>query len=249
MESTAFLKETPNTKHQIPKESALGFSTGDLELASPRGFTLVEMLVVLAIITLITVVAVTGQSDFNRSLILTDTAYTVAFSLREAQTLGLSSRVFNAVQDAGYGIRFARSTPTSYMLFSDQIPASPGSTQSGICPGHTFSTGPDARPGNCVYDNATELVRTYSFNQGFTVRSFCGTTAAGSQYCTTDSTPLDAIDIVYMRPSTDSVITGVRGSTLYQMTSAVIRVASPDGAAERCIQVSKVGQVAVVTCP
>lgn len=208
-----------------------------------------EMLVVLAIITLLTVITISGQSQFNRSLVLTDTTYTVAFSLREAQTLGLSSRVFNAVQDAGYGIRFSRSTPTSYSLFSDQSPASPGSTQGGICPGHTFTSGPDARPGNCIYDNASELVRTYTFNQGFSISRFCGTTASGTEYCSSDSTPLDHLDVVYMRPSTDSVITGIRGSSLYQFTSALIRVASPDGGAERCVQVSKVGQVAVINCP
>src|SRR5690606_12620583 len=103
-----------------------------------------------------------------------------------------SSRVFNTVQDAGYGIRFSAATPRSYILFSDLKPASPGSTQSGLCPGHEAASGPDARPGNCIYNDASELVRTYTFNQGFRVSGFCGTALNGTQHCSnSDSHPLD----------------------------------------------------------
>lgn len=217
---------------------------------TPRGFSLVEMLVVLAIITVVTVIAVTGQTTFNRSLLLADTAYTVAFSIREAQSLGLSSRTFGTIQDAGYGIRFSRSTPGSYLLFADSTTASPGNTQSGLCPGHTVTTGPEARPGNCVYDGTGELVRTYSFSRGFTVASFCGTTTGGAKVCSTDSTPLDHLDISFMRPSTDSVIMATRGSTLVKLVDAALRIRSADGVSERCVIVSKVGQIGVIsTCP
>ena len=49
-----------------------------------RGFSLIEMMVVLVIIALITTIALFGQQDFNRSLLLTDTAYTIALTAREA---------------------------------------------------------------------------------------------------------------------------------------------------------------------
>jgi prepilin-type N-terminal cleavage/methylation domain-containing protein len=209
---------------------------------APRGFSIVEMMVVLAIITIITTIALIGQSQFDRSFILTDTAYTVAYSIRTAQALGLSSQKFGSATNTGYGVQF--SAADSYTSFADVSPASPGSSQSGICPGHAAAAGTvEARPGNCVYDSSSERVQTYSFRRGYRIARFCGTSAGGSVYCS--GSEIDSLNILFQRPSTESVITGVRGSVLYQFASATIRIASPDGQASKCIKVSKVGQVAV----
>ncbi len=72
-----------------------------------RGFTMVEMLVSLGIILIITSIVLLGQNSFNKNLVLVDTAYTVAFTLRQAQTLALSSRKVGTIQNAGYGTHFA----------------------------------------------------------------------------------------------------------------------------------------------
>lgn len=215
------------------------------------------MVVVLAIIVIVTTIALLGQGSFNRSMVLTDIAYTLAFSVREAQSLGLSSRIFTdsssvRTSNAGYGVHFSNATPTSYDLFADVNPAETGNIQSvTTCPGHTVGTGPEARPGNCYYDVSRELVRSYALNGGFRIKSFCGTDSGGTLRC---SGYLDALDIVYLRPNTQSIISGIRSGTLIPLTSAVIRVASPDGTRERCVNVSKVGRVSVhalgdVECP
>lgn len=213
-----------------------------------RGFTLVEMLVVLAIIVIVTTIAINGQSSFNKSLLLTDTAYTMAFSIREAQSLGLSSRLFGTVQNAGYGIYVSRTTPTSYIFYADTNPVSPGTSLGGICPGHTVTSGPDAKPGNCLFDVVGEQVRSYTLNRGFTISRFCGyDPSIAAERCST--TNLDSMSIEYLRPDTQSIITGVRNGTPIELTSATLYLASPDGTTERCVSVSKVGQVAVNTCP
>jgi len=204
------------------------------------------MLVVLAIIIIVTLIAITGQNSFNKSIILTDTAYTLAFSIREAQSLGLSSRLFSGVQNAGYGIHLASASLTTYSLFADTAPGVPGSSQGGVCPGHTISSGPDAKPGNCTYDTAAEQVRAYSLNRGFRISKFCGKETSGVERC---SGYLSALDITYLRPNTQSVIIGIRGGSRIALTDAVIYLAAPDGSTERCVSVSKVGQVAVGTCP
>lgn len=221
-----------------------------------RGFTLVEMMVVLIIIALITTVAVTSQSTFNRSLLLTDTAYTIAFSIREAQSLGLSSRVANNYYDAGYGVYFSTVTPKSYVLFADTSPVSPGvdPSENPYCAGHTqrTSTSPDAHPGNCIYDpsaNPTELIRTYSLNRGYTIYKFCGRAlVGGAERCS--SSDFETLHLSFMRPSTDTVIFGRMSSgNLIPLADATIYLRAPDSPAERCIVVSKVGQIGVTTCP
>lgn len=211
-----------------------------------RGFTLVEMMVVLAIIVIITTMALLGQSSFNRSMVLTDTAYTIAFSVREAQSLGISSRAFAGTQDAGYGLQFTNLSPTTYKLFADTYPTAPGDTQyTTICPGHPNvpATNPEAKPGDCIQTLESEVVRTYSLNNGFTISRFCGRQTNGVELC---NGSLDSLNIMYLRPNTQSVITGVNGNIRTTLQDATIRITSPDGTAERCVYVSKVGQVSVV---
>ncbi len=215
---------------------------------SPRGFTLVEMVVVLAIIVIITTVALLGQSSFNQSLILTDTAYTVAFSIRQAQSQGLSSQRFGSLQNAGYGIHVVSGVTDSYILFADILPVSPGSGLSGgICAGHTASSGLDAKPGDCLYTNGTELSQRYTFNKGFTLSSFCGTDLVGVERCS--GTYFDSLDVTFLRPNTQATILGVRSGVVTALASASFHITTPNGLGERCVTVNKVGQVSVDTCP
>lgn len=211
-----------------------------------RGFTMVEMLVSLGIILIITSIVLLGQNSFNKNLVLVDTAYTVAFTLRQAQTLALSSRKVGTIQNAGYGTHFANGSMTSYSLFSDTVPSAPGNGQSGKCPGHTATSGLESRPGNCLYDNTTEVVSTYNLNYGFKVSRFCGVDTGGVTRCS--GVYLDTLDVSFLRPSTQAIMLGTRAGALVELVSAKIYVTSPDGLEERCINVTKVGQIAVGTC-
>jgi prepilin-type N-terminal cleavage/methylation domain-containing protein len=230
-------------------------------MTSLRGFTLVEMLVVLAIIVFITSVALLGQSQFNNSLILTDTAYNVAFSVREAQSLGLSSRTATA-QGAGYGLYFSSANPPGtggYYLFGDITNSTAGIS---TCPVGAPGT-PEGKPGNCVYDYndvtppIDSIVRNYQFSRGFTVDHFCGQEQdAGLTWRCSDATNsgyLNRLNIVFQRPNTDTIITGVRTASPYTLTplhNAELFIKSPSGAF-RSVCVTSVGQIFVATssCP
>ncbi len=213
-----------------------------------RGFTLVEMLVVLSIIAIITMISLFGQSTFNRSVLLTDTAYTVALSLREMQSLGLSSRKFGAVQNAGYGAYFATNNTSSYILFADIGGSSPPTA----CPKGT-SGQPDWKPGNCRYEVATDgLVQRYSFSNRFSLSHICGTASSnGTRYCSTNDS-LSSIDVVFLRSNTtDTIMTGQRSAGPTALSKAEIYIRSNNGGDTRGICVSQVGQVSVAfgTCP
>lgn len=214
---------------------------------SVRGFTLVEMMVVLAIISVITGIALLGQSTFNRSLLLTNTAYTVALSIREMQTLGLSSRAFNSVQNAGYGINLNRNTPASYILFAD-ISNTPSPIPSNCVTG-TAGT-PEAKPGNCRYDtDATPdgIVQTYNFDSRFTVSRFCGRFNASTIYCSNYSAPnrLNSMDISFIRSNTETAVVGTLDSGPQPLTNAEIQISTADGQNSRYVCITRVGQVSV----
>lgn len=209
------------------------------------------MMVVLAIIAIITSIALLGQSTFNRSLLLTNTAYTVALSIREMQTLGLSSRTYNSVQNAGYGVHFDKTVPQSYILFADISKTLPVPSN---CVVGSIADAPDAKPGNCKYDTSGTpdgIVQTYAFSRGFTVTKFCGKLNPTTTYCSTDGLPLTSLDVAFVRANTETAVNAVRSGSSVQLTTAEIYISSADGQASRAVCVNKVGQVSVAlgNCP
>lgn len=84
------------------------------------GFTLVELLVSIAIFTLITTIAVFNHAQFNSSILLTDLAYEAALTIRQAQVYGITVRQSSTNgYDSGYGVHFQTNDPTTYKLFED----------------------------------------------------------------------------------------------------------------------------------
>lgn len=200
------------------------------------------MIVVLGIIIVITAIVISGQSAYNRSILLTDTAYTVAYSIRQAQSLGLASQSAatgggSLVSNAGYGVRFAGGT--SYTIFADV-----GGTDflsTSVCPVGVSGT-PDAKPGNCRYDAGTDqIVQTYTFSRGYTIGNICG--KSGS----TLTCSLASMDVVFMRPETRAILIGPSGQSY---TCAEIRVQAPTGGDVRVVRVSQLGEISVdQSCP
>jgi prepilin-type N-terminal cleavage/methylation domain-containing protein len=227
---------------------------------SAKGFTLVEMMVVLVIITTITTITLLGHSNFDRSLLISDTAYSMALSLREMQTFGLSSRAYgtggSAIYNAGYGIHLSSATPISYVLFADSDSAAGSVGVAEYCPRGTVGT-PDYKPGNCLYvpTSSDGLINTYTLTRGFTIGNFCGKDVSGTRYCSNSgSTRLQALDAIFIRPNTDSIINGQKntaGTPWVRLTTAEIYLQTGDAASTRGICVSSIGQISVVngSCP
>ncbi|MDB4992018.1 MAG: putative Type pilus pilin [Parcubacteria group bacterium] len=227
--------------------------TAPAETSAPRGFTLVEMLVVLAIIAIITAVAVTGQSAFNRTLLLTDTTYGVAFSARQAQSFGISSRKFGSVQNAGYGLHFSSVTPTTYTLFADTFAASGGaSVMPTGCPAATAPANrpQEQKPGDCRFEGTDGTVSAYTFGRGFVIKRFCGKVGA-TNYCSDGSPSLSSLDAVFTRPNTSTTLSGlVNGSSLTTFTCAEVTVGDGTGQASKTIRISSLGEISIgQTCP
>src|SRR3990167_1379889 len=92
---------------------------------SGAGFTLIELMVSISIVSVIMTVVLFTYSSFNDSLALSAAGQEVASAVRQAQTYGLSVKEFSVGSEqftSGYGIYFDPvSDPTNYYIFVDII--------------------------------------------------------------------------------------------------------------------------------
>src|SRR3989344_9636523 len=90
-----------------------------------KGFSLIEIVVVMAIFMTISSVVVVSQRRFGGNLLITNLAYDVALTMRQAQVYGISVRKVKAVSDPEGIAQFERSygihigTAGYYILFAD----------------------------------------------------------------------------------------------------------------------------------
>lgn len=192
-----------------------------------KGFTLVELLVVLAIIGAVSTVVITSQSSFNKTLILANTAYDIALTLRSAENFGMGSRAIGGTTNAGYGLHFDKGVPGSFILFADIWPSTDASCAR-----------PDCKPGDHLYSATDALVRTYALGNGMTISNFC---AFSSSWSCVSTGALSALDIVFSRPNPDAFI-NANGSSFTTYSAACLTITSPQGA-HRYISVAASGQI------
>ncbi len=117
-----------------------------------HGFTLIEMLVTVAIFALISSVIITRNSKFDDEVLLTNMAYDVALSVRKAQSYGINVRTDQGGFDDPYGIFFENGT-TTYKFFID-------------------------RDNDGFYD-ANELLETYTLGRGAIIQPICDLEGTG----------------------------------------------------------------------
>lgn len=134
------------------------------------GFTLIELMVVISIITIITTIVVFQQRDANDQFQLDNAANKVIFEIRKAQTYALGVQRFEGVDedeqfDVGYGVSF-RTNRDYVTFFADR-------------PGGTLNR----------YDISDEIISKVTLPEGITVARI-----------QSDRTGTSEGSIVYRRP-------------------------------------------------
>ena len=145
--------------------------------SSKRGFTLIEMLVVTAIMILISGLLLASNSRFGGTVQLESLAYDIGLSIRQAQVYGISVRQFSpGVYTAGYGMHFEMRSPTAYVLFGDAVSA------------------------NGLYDTG-ELVTSTLISSGYSIKQLCVTKTGNAEDCT-----VTKVDLLFKRPEPHAFI-------------------------------------------
>lgn len=214
-----------------------------------RGVTLVELLVVLGIILILSLVVITSHANFNKTILLTSTAYDVALTVRSAQTYGLGTRTVGEqadIENIGYGVHF-RPDVNTFILFRD---ANAAPTACHPLVGTGSPDAPDAILGNCAYDPAlSEMVTTYTLGNGMKIDNggicvYPDPVTGGSNW----KCDLSSMDIVFARPNTRAFFSyngsyGAQGTA--SITKARIKIVSAQGG-ESYVCVARTGEVRTV---
>lgn len=206
-----------------------------------RGFTLVELVVVLAIITIITGVALTSQGSFNKTYILSNAAYDIALTVRSAENFGLGSRAVGTTVNAGYGLHFQKGVTGSFGLFADTYPTNGCTTVE-----------PNCTAGNYIYTSGSPgdtLVQTYALNNRITISNFCARTSGTWSCAQTNGASLSSLDIVFQRPNPNANLS-TNGTYSANTDLACITLTSPQGNF-KYITIGATGQIIAnaASCP
>ncbi len=193
---------------------------------NPKGFTLVELIVVSTIILLISVFIFFQQSKFNSSTLLRSLSYSVALSVRQAQVYGTSVRESSpgsGIFAQGYGVYVpSAGTPTdnTYYIFSDNN-------------------------ANGAYDSGEELP-VYKLGTGYQITSVC-VVAVGTNTCNA----VTSLTVYFRRPNPDACIASAVApgacalGTPEVYSRAYITVGNAGNPDTRSVKISDTGQIAV----
>jgi len=205
-----------------------------------KGFSILELLMVMGIFSILTGVTVFGYGDFNNNIITTNLAYEVALSVRQAQVFSLgvrgsSSNDFNT----RYGVFFNKAAdggnPSSFVFFADR-------DNYGICD----NDGDECDISICLAGADNECEQVSSFTRGIEISRIC---ASNSQNLINDSgdchagvESIDKATITFTRPNPDANILDAETSDSYQNISIILEATN---GSKRAVTVRQSGQISV----
>ncbi len=217
--------------------------------SSSKGFTLIEMLMVVAVICVVTLVVFVRQTQFNSSTLLRSLAYSVALSLEQAQTYGVSVRGFTP---SGSGS--AQFAPGYGVYFSPTLACTNGSN--GCFTIFADLNGDHCRAGDpaCIANPGTEDLPAYQINHGYKIKDVCGTWASNSavRSCIVSpqsgGTQLSSLTVYFKRPDPDAYFysSTAGGATGETYSTVYVQVwATGDASTVRSVKVTPTGQITV----
>src|SRR3989344_725432 len=183
-----------------------------------RGFTLVELVVIAGIISIVSAVLLTNNNLFGGNIILTNLAYDVALSVRQAQVYGVSTRATTLGSFThAYGVHFKLTggPSSSYIFFVDAN-------------------------NNRIYDNppADTILQLIEVPPSYALTKICGDAGAG-EVCGTTGT----IDVSFLRPSPDALIQGnIESGASQTFMNARVELTNPSGRT-KSVLISSTGQI------
>lgn len=201
-----------------------------------KGFSLVELIVVVSIFIIISTVTLFKQSKFSSDILITNTAYEVALAIREAQVFGSGSKQGGDAasnRSKSYGV-FFNDEEKSFLMYAE----SP-------------TLNDDAKVYDSVFDPLDEdkysVVDTITLNRDQKINDICGIDLNDEdQFKCLVEGEIEELNIAFIKPNLNPVIKGKSGADVTTFDGARIIVQSDLGDKCRTIFINNAGQVSVI---
>ncbi len=203
------------------------------------GFTLVEMLVAVAIFAIISSVLLANYPEFRSRAALDNMAHQVALEFREAQVFGISVRG-QAIQGQD-----AQTTFNSYGVYVGPVSPSLGG---GLPELIVFGD----KNNNKIYDSRdSETLTIFRLTSGETISQVC-TNVNITNYrsdegldCGDGQRLQQPVVVMFTRPSPSAVFYNEGGSIIPNVQSVTLELSNRAGNYKRAIQIFSTGQIVV----
>lgn len=204
------------------------------QIQKSKGFSLIELIVVVSIFLIISSITLFKQSKFSSDILITNTAYEVALAIREAQVFGSGSKQgedTSANRSKSYGIFFDDGEAKNFLLFSEE-PVVSGQTK-------LYDSMYD--PSN----DAFSVEDTITLNRDQKINDFCGIDGDDDEEQCASEADIEGLSISFVKPNLNPIIKGISGAEETVFSGAKIIVQSDLGDKCRTIFVNNVGQISV----
>lgn len=207
-------------KGNIKSRKAKLFGFLSCGASATRGFTLIELIVVISIFSIISSIVLFRASDFNRKIAIQNLAQDIALTIKQAQVYASSGKTsgFFGSNPPSYGVYFQLSTPTAFNYFANYDGLS--SYNSTNCGGA---------------QSGSECLENININGGNV-----------TEICFDNKTSCSAQDvqILFVRPFPSAIIKDGSGVSIYSNVS--IKITNPQNANSfKNVKVFSTGQISV----
>jgi prepilin-type N-terminal cleavage/methylation domain-containing protein len=194
-----------------------------------KGFSLPELIIVIAIFVIISSVAMFNQGKLSSSVLLTNMAYEVGLAVREAQTYGIGVRSEDAEGSnfgGQYGVFFDIGTETSkrqVIVFADGV--------GGASPNYTYETGEE------------KYIYEFENRRGNQISGLCVGEMVGG-VCS-NSNVGNTLSVLFKRPNPAALVFAADLDPEPRSDRVYIVVSSLEGDDCRAVIVESTGQIRV----
>lgn len=196
-----------------------------------RGFTLIELMVAISIITVLSGVVLWNQSIAVQQVALSNAVQEISVRIREAQIYGVGVRVVEdgsgGTFEVSYGIHVDNGGG-DILLFADKDAS------------ETYS-GTSA----CVLGVSEECLDKFTFTNGIIISDICGEWG-GSERCASSFAGLESLDILFRRPNprANPQFLNNGGNAFSQFTDSYAKIKIENNLGDcRMIKVYETGQL------